>query len=100
MYIYVSSMFYASWTNWVGVRVRVVLMIIGEQVHVYLFCVWKFIIDRDAVMTESFGDGYSTRSNEEGFGGIYGGSEEEGGHKVHGTPAGIYIYIFFKLDLY
>lgn len=40
-------------------------------------------------MTESFGDGYSTRSNEEGFGGIYGGNEEEGGDKVHGTVAGI-----------
>ncbi|KAK1357576.1 Late embryogenesis abundant protein [Heracleum sosnowskyi] len=38
----------------------------------------------DAGMTESFGDGYATRSNEEGFGGIYGGNEEEG---VHGTTA-------------
>ncbi|KAL1815495.1 hypothetical protein ACET3Z_018069 [Daucus carota] len=41
----------------------------------------------DAVMKESFGDAYSTRSNDEGFGGIYGGNEEEGGHKVHGVSA-------------
>ena len=45
-------------------------------------------MNRDAVMKESFGDAYSTRSNDEGFGGIYGGNEEEGGHKVHGVSAG------------
>ena len=28
------------------------------------------------VMEESFGTGYSTRSDEEGFGGIYGGNDE------------------------
>ncbi|XWS33760.1 hypothetical protein CRYUN_Cryun22dG0111000 [Craigia yunnanensis] len=27
------------------------------------------------VMSHSFGEGYATRSNEEGFGGIYGGNE-------------------------
>ncbi|XP_074374976.1 uncharacterized protein LOC141716679 isoform X2 [Apium graveolens] len=41
----------------------------------------------DAAMTESFGDAYATRSNEEGFGGIYGGNEEEGGDEVDGTTA-------------
>lgn len=27
-------------------------------------------------MKESFGEGYSTRSDDEGFGGIYGGNDE------------------------
>ncbi|KAF3320485.1 hypothetical protein FCM35_KLT15181 [Carex littledalei] len=27
------------------------------------------------VMTDSFGEGYSTRSDEEGFGGVYGGND-------------------------
>lgn len=51
---------------------------------------------RDAGMTESFGDGYSTRSNEEGFGGIYGGNEEEeeGGDKAHGISPGIHLSIY------
>ncbi|XP_021713543.1 uncharacterized protein LOC110681723 isoform X2 [Chenopodium quinoa] len=33
--------------------------------------------DKDVnAMEESFGQGYSTRSNDEGFGGIYGGNDE------------------------
>ncbi|KAJ1293835.1 hypothetical protein BS78_01G099400 [Paspalum vaginatum] len=37
------------------------------------------------VMTHSFGEGYSTRSDEEGFGGVYGGNDpvEHPGTRVH-----------------
>lgn len=57
-------------------------------------------------MTESFGDGYSTRSIEEGFGGIYGSNEEEdeqeqeqGGDKVHGISAGNHMCIYMCVCL-
>ncbi|PWZ19847.1 hypothetical protein Zm00014a_037239 [Zea mays] len=37
------------------------------------------------VMTHSFGEGYSTRSDEEGFGGVYGGNDpvEHPGAEIH-----------------
>ncbi|KAL6637745.1 hypothetical protein ACP70R_025317 [Stipagrostis hirtigluma subsp. patula] len=37
------------------------------------------------VMTHSFGEGYSTRSDEEGFGGVYGGNDpvEHPGTEIH-----------------
>ncbi|KAJ3697642.1 hypothetical protein LUZ61_001347 [Rhynchospora tenuis] len=37
------------------------------------------------VMTDSFGEGYSTRSDEEGFGGVYGGNDPvlNPGHNVN-----------------
>jgi hypothetical protein len=41
--------------------------------------VWR----RDA-MTDSFGEGYSTRSDEEGFGGVYGQNEHAFSRKHHG----------------
>uniref|UniRef100_K4BB45 Uncharacterized protein n=1 Tax=Solanum lycopersicum TaxID=4081 RepID=K4BB45_SOLLC len=33
----------------------------------------------------SFGEGYATRSDEEGFGGIYGGNQEDEEKVVHGS---------------
>ncbi|XP_059456071.1 uncharacterized protein LOC132186230 [Corylus avellana] len=44
------------------------------------------------VMSHSFGEGYSTRSDEEGFGGIYGGNQsipkpEQDGHVHENHPA-------------
>lgn len=33
----------------------------------------------------SFGEGYATRSDEEGFGGIYGGNQEDEEKVVHGN---------------
>ncbi|XP_009614702.1 uncharacterized protein [Nicotiana tomentosiformis] len=35
-------------------------------------------------MSSSFGDGYATRSDEEGFGGIYGGNKEDEEKITHG----------------
>jgi len=37
------------------------------------------------VMSHSFGEGYSTRSDEEGFGGVYGGNDpvEHPGTEIH-----------------
>ncbi|KAK9749623.1 hypothetical protein RND81_02G139100 [Saponaria officinalis] len=40
------------------------------------------------VMEESFGGGYSTRSDEEGFGGVYGGNDEDNAEmKIVQDPA-------------
>lgn len=42
-------------------------------------------------MTHSFGEGYSTRSDEEGFGGVYGGNdpvENPGTEKIHPSHPG------------
>jgi hypothetical protein len=42
-------------------------------------------------MTHSFGEGYSTRSDEEGFGGVYGGNdpvENLGTEKIHPSHPG------------
>lgn len=36
---------------------------------------WLYVGIRD-VMSHSFGEGYSTRSDEEGFGGTYGGCNQ------------------------
>lgn len=38
----------------------------------------------------SFGEGYATRSDEEGFGGIYGGNQEDEEKIVHGNTPGNY----------
>ncbi|XP_019267708.1 PREDICTED: uncharacterized protein LOC109244985 isoform X2 [Nicotiana attenuata] len=40
-----------------------------------------YILD---TMSSSFGDGYATRSDEEGFGGIYGGNKEDEEKIIHG----------------
>jgi hypothetical protein len=41
-------------------------------------------------MTHSFGEGYSTRSDEEGFGGVYGGNDpvEHPGTEIHPSHPG------------
>ncbi|XP_058080920.1 uncharacterized protein LOC131229076 [Magnolia sinica] len=43
--------------------------------------------DNGDVMSQSFGEGYSTRSDEEGFGGVYGGNQafrkREEGEDIH-----------------
>lgn len=45
-------------------------------------------------MSHSYGEGYSTRSDEEGFGGIYGDDEDK---DVHGNSPGTYVlYIDFN----
>ncbi|KAK8619150.1 hypothetical protein V6N13_133117 [Hibiscus sabdariffa] len=41
------------------------------------------------VMSDSFGEGYATRSDEEGFGGIYGGNDKKTDEENHANhPAG------------
>ncbi|KAG2535606.1 hypothetical protein PVAP13_9NG126800 [Panicum virgatum] len=42
------------------------------------------------VMSHSFGEGYSTRSDEEGFGGVYGGNDpvEHPGTEIHPSHPG------------
>lgn len=42
-------------------------------------------------MTHSFGEGYSTRSDEEGFGGVYGGNDpvEHPGAEIHPSHSGM-----------
>ncbi|XP_043806621.1 uncharacterized protein LOC110627506 isoform X2 [Manihot esculenta] len=40
------------------------------------------------VMSHSFGEGYATRSDEEGFGGIYGGNQSERKEKIHENHPG------------
>jgi hypothetical protein len=54
------------------------------------------------VMSHSFGEGYATRSDEEGFGGIYGSNqslpkpEEDAIHENHpGKPINIWVYASF-----
>ena len=41
-------------------------------------------------MSHSFGEGYSTRSDEEGFGGVYGGNDpvEHPGTEIHPSHPG------------
>lgn len=50
---------------------------------------------RNEVMSDSFGEGYATRSDEEGFGGIYGGKQTmpkvEIDKKIHENHPGIII---------
>jgi hypothetical protein len=43
-------------------------------------------------MTHSFGEGYSTRSDEEGFGGVYGGNDpvEHPGTEIHPSHPGTF----------
>lgn len=52
----------------------------------------KKTTEKGDVMSNSFGEGYSTRSDEEGFGGIYSGNQSlPGGEQdkiVHGTSPG------------
>ena len=45
---------------------------------------------RRDVMSHSFGEGYSTRSDEEGFGGVYGGNDpvEHPGTEIHPSHPG------------
>jgi len=45
---------------------------------------------RRDVITHSFGEGYSTRSDEEGFGGVYGGTDpvEHPGTEIHPSHPG------------
>ncbi|GMJ08758.1 hypothetical protein like AT5G66780 [Hibiscus trionum] len=38
------------------------------------------------VMSDSFGEGYATRSEEEGFGGIYGGNDKKTEEENHPGP--------------
>ncbi|CAF2145516.1 hypothetical protein BRARA_B04004 [Brassica rapa] len=43
----------------------------------------------DVIMSHSFGEGYATRSDEEGFGGTYGGNQtfqKDNNDKVHENP--------------
>lgn len=53
-------------------------------------------------MSHSFGEGYSTRSDEEGFGGIYGGNESTSKIKtdkyIHEDHPGLlrYLHPFLK----
>jgi hypothetical protein len=48
------------------------------------------VVWRRDVMTHSFGEGYSTRSDEEGFGGVYGGNDPvlNPGTQVHPSHPG------------
>lgn len=43
-------------------------------------------------MSSSYGDAYATRSDEEGFGGIYGGNKEDEENIEHGKAPGIVTY--------
>lgn len=51
-------------------------------------------------MSHSFGEGYATRSDEEGFGGIYGGnqslSHDDEDKDVHGNHPGRFCLITFE----
>lgn len=40
-------------------------------------------------MSSSYGDAYATRSDDEGFGGIYGGNKEDEENIKHGKAPGI-----------
>lgn len=57
-------------------------------------CVFIYVGIRD-VMSHSFGEGYATRSDEEGFGGVYGGnqslSHEDEDKIVHGNCPGTFV---------
>lgn len=46
-------------------------------------------------MSHSFGEGYSTRSDEEGFGGIYGGNQSIGNPSEISHP-GAHVFIASK----
>lgn len=58
-------------------------------------CYWLKLETRD-VMSHSFGEGYATRSDEEGFGGVYGGnqslSHDDEDKIVHGNCPGRFSY--------
>ncbi|KAJ4963604.1 hypothetical protein NE237_023543 [Protea cynaroides] len=56
------------------------------------------------VMSDSFGEGYATRSDEEGFGGICGGSQQipktnQEKDGVHGNHAGMSLGVYFDVLL-
>lgn len=48
------------------------------------------------VMSHSFGEGYSTRSDEEGFGGVYGGNDPvfNPGTEAHPSHPGSHFFFF------
>lgn len=54
---------------------------------------------RSDVMSHSFGEGYATRSDEEGFGGVYGGNpsipKTEEDQLIHENHPGNVLLVFF-----
>ena len=52
-------------------------------------------------MSHSFGEGYATRSDEEGFGGTYGGNQtfqKDNNDKVHENPPGNFTTLYYMYN--